>query len=184
MIRAHSVAGPCIERAVRAWPTRLADNELFGPAGLSAMSGDPLLGSLLENAQVCDPALERFLTMVRRAMLDAALDATIGKNPDASTLAFHCALARQCFLNEYAFADSDDERAHVAVLKGKVIAALEGGDDIPALWIVAPQHVRRCPLWRRPRRFCNDRAGMVSALLVQQIAEPAEEKRLRDAMCD
>src|SRR5207237_5562864 len=89
MIRLDPLVGPCIERAAHAWPKRLADNELFGPAGLAALSDDSLLRPLLENAQVCDVAMERFLTTVRRAVLEAALDTIVENNPDDATLAFH-----------------------------------------------------------------------------------------------
>ena len=182
MIRADPISGPCIERAVRAWPRRLGGNELFGPTGLSALSRDSLLRSLLENAQACDPAMERFLTMVRRAMLDSALEAVVEKVQDAATLAFYCAVARQCFLNEYVFADSDDERAHVAVLNGKVVAALEAGDAIPSLCIVAvAAYSPLSGLTPAAKLLQRSWPECVTALLVQQIAEPAEEKCLRDA---
>ena len=61
MIRADPVAGPCIERAVRAWPRRLGGNELFGPTGLSALSRDSLLRSLLAHRphkELAPPQLE------------------------------------------------------------------------------------------------------------------------------
>jgi tetratricopeptide (TPR) repeat protein/SAM-dependent methyltransferase len=183
LIRADPVAGQCIERAVRAWPMPLAGNVLFGPTGLSALSGDPLLRSLLENSQVCDLAMERFLTMVRRVMLDAALEALAGTNPDAAALAFYCAIARQCFLNEYTFADSDDERARVAALEGKVVAALNRSDPIAALWVVAvAAYLPLSGLTSAAMLLQRSWPECVRALLVQQIAEPAEEKGHRDAM--
>jgi SAM-dependent methyltransferase/Tfp pilus assembly protein PilF len=183
MIRADPIVGPCIERTAHAWPKRLASHELFGPAGLAALSSDSLLRSLLENAQVCDVAMERFLTMVRRAMLDAAFDTIGGSNPDAATLDFYCAIARQCFVNEYVFADSEEELARVAALKGKVIAALQGGDAIAAAWIVAvAAYSPLSDLTSAAALLERSWAGCVSALLVQQIAEPADEKRHRDAI--
>jgi Flp pilus assembly protein TadD len=183
MIRADPIVGACIERAAHAWPKRLARDELFGPAELAALSTDALLRSLLENAQVCDLAMERFLTMARGAMLDAALETTVGNDPNAATFAFYSAIARQCFLNEYVFADSDDERAHVAALQEKVVAALEGGDAIPALWIATvAAYVPLSDLTSAASLLERSWPEPVSALLVQQIAEPAAEKRTRDAI--
>ena len=65
-----------------------------------------LLG-VLETTPVRDLALERFLTSVRAAVLERAADAP--DDADGSVLGFCCALARQCFNNEYVFAEGPDE---------------------------------------------------------------------------
>ncbi|MDE2003483.1 MAG: tetratricopeptide repeat protein, partial [Betaproteobacteria bacterium] len=72
LIRCDPVIGECVARASRAWPERLLGAELFGSGGFAAVAGDALLRTLLESAQACDLAMERFLTMARHAMLDAA----------------------------------------------------------------------------------------------------------------
>ena len=64
---------PHVERAVSAWPKRLPEQELFGPAGLAELSQNRLLRSLLECAPVSHIDLERFLTATRFALLDRAL---------------------------------------------------------------------------------------------------------------
>ena len=65
-----------------------------------------LLRSLLQSACIRDIALERFLT-------DARLfcGGVLPKPRPMRMLAFACALACQCFINEYAFACTDAEQA-------------------------------------------------------------------------
>ena len=66
--------GECVTRAAEAWPDYLSAAELYGPAGAN-LSDDDLLCGLLASTQNIDIALERFLTMARRLMLDAAIAA-------------------------------------------------------------------------------------------------------------
>jgi tetratricopeptide (TPR) repeat protein/2-polyprenyl-3-methyl-5-hydroxy-6-metoxy-1,4-benzoquinol methylase len=173
----------CVERATSAWPTRLAGQELFGPAGLAALCADLLLRSLLENAHVCEMPLERFLTMVRHAMLDAAAEAAIGADEEAKTLAFYCAVARQCFVNEFVFSYTDEEFDRARALRERLVADLQAGKAVPTLWPVAV--AAYFPLLSLPcADTLQDRSWpeSVRALLVQQIAEPLEEQRYRDGM--
>jgi tetratricopeptide (TPR) repeat protein/SAM-dependent methyltransferase len=173
----------CVERASRAWPARLAGPELFGPTGLATLSNESLLQHLLEGAPVCDIALERFLTMARQALLDAAARTAAGDDSEGNVPNFYCALARQCFVNEFVFSCTEEERGQVAHLREKLQAALRAGDPVPTLWIVAV--AAYSPLLSLPAVATLLRRSWpqsVMALLKQQIAEPLEEQRLRDAL--
>ncbi|HEY2816738.1 MAG TPA: tetratricopeptide repeat protein [Casimicrobiaceae bacterium] len=183
LIRTDRIVDDCIERASRAWPTRLRASQLFGAHGFEAVSRDSLLLSLLHNAPVCDLSIERFLTMARRTMLDLATSATDGDDPDLSAQAFYCAVARQCFLNEYVFACDEAEAAQAAALRHALIYAQQTDARIPPLWIAAVGAYT--PLSDLPLA-----AGLVErpwsesigALLTQQIVEPAEENRYRETI--
>ncbi len=172
----------CVERATRAWPARLAGDELFGRTGLAALANDLLLRSLLENAHVCELSLERLLTMTRHALLDAAGEAVIGA-PAEDQLAFYCAVARQCFVNEFVFSYTDEEFDRAQALRDRLVADLQAGKAVPTLWPVAVGAY--FPLLSLP---CADALqerswpSSLRALLVQQIAEPLEEQRYRDGM--
>ena len=175
--------GECIERVSRAWPARLPGPELYGPSGLAALADDALLRALLESTPACDLALERLLTMVRHAMLDVAADAAVGATPDESTLAFYCAVARQCFVNEYIFAWADDEFDRLTTLRERLVEALTSGAPVPALWVVAvaaygPLLSLKLAQSLRERSW----PAPVAALLVQQVVEPQAERECRDAM--
>ena len=170
----------CIERAARAWPARLTALRLFGPAGLAALSGDALLHALLENAPVCDLALERLLTLARHVILEAAE----GEHAvDADTLRFACALARQCHINEFVFSCTDEEASRVRAVRERLVDALRDDASAPAIRIAAIAAYG--PLLSLP--FIQNGTGRlwpesVAGVLVQQISEPLAERRHREGI--
>jgi tetratricopeptide (TPR) repeat protein/SAM-dependent methyltransferase len=170
----------CIDRAASAWPTRLSRQELFGPAGISVLSDDALLRALLENAQVCDLAMERLLTMVRHAVLDAATDG-VGRDVEGGVLTFCCALARQCFINDFVFSCTETELDRATLLKERLAAELARGNAVRASWIAAV--AAYFPLLSVPGAEALPAGSWpesIAALLKQQIAEPLAEQRYRD----
>ncbi len=121
-----------IDGAAAAWPQRLSCTELFGADGLCAVASDPILRALLQNAYVSDIPLERFLTLARSALLDAAtaypqpmmpiqrwlLPARLHGNVSSTSMSLPMPRMRQ---------------AKVATLRDQVTAALQSGDPIAAL---------------------------------------------------
>ncbi|HEX3061749.1 MAG TPA: tetratricopeptide repeat protein, partial [Usitatibacter sp.] len=180
LLSAAPTKGP-IDAALRAWPERLPARELFGEGGLAALSGDRLLLSLLENAQACEWSLERFLTLARRALLEAAFEAYApGAEPEEGT-GFRCALAQQCFLNDYVFACTDDELDRAGSLREKAAAALESGAGIPESWVAAVASYFPLESMRGAAALV-DRASSeaLRAVVVQQVVEPRTERALRE----
>ncbi len=180
LVKLNPEIGACLARAVNAWPRRLSAHELFGSNGLATLAADNLLCALLDSAPICDIEMERFLTMARRAMLEAATGMTALNGEAVSALGFYSALARQCFINEYVFSYSDDEINQASALRDSLAEALKTQTQVPALWPVAV--AAYFPLHALPlaSRF-PDRAWpeSVTAVLVQQVREPAEELQLR-----
>jgi tetratricopeptide (TPR) repeat protein/SAM-dependent methyltransferase len=173
----------CIERASYAWPARLTRHELFGLGGLQALSNDPLLPILLENAQVCELALERLFTMVRHAMLDAAMETVVGGDPDERTLTFYCAVARQCFLNEFVYSCTADELEQAQRLRGTFVDALQSEMALPAIWVaVVAAYFPLLSLTSAETLPHRSWPESVAAVLRQQITEPLEEQNYRKGM--
>ena len=170
-----------IERARASWPTRLAAAQLFADSERTAVTGDALLRCLLESTRVSDIGFERLLTNLRAIVLD---DAVAGiADEDADRLAFPAALARQCYLNDYVYDLADGERARAEALRDRLAAALRAGEPIAPTWIVAVASY--FPLGTLPdgeSLLAQSWPPPVAALLAQQIAQPAEEMRLRDAI--
>lgn len=171
-IKIDGVLGESIARANGAWPTRLPARELFGPRGLERLAGDRLLQRFLASTPVTDIELERFLTAVRCSMLDAA-EAAASDAVDEAVLSFHCALARQCFINDYVFSCTDAEFERSRRLCDKMVTALAAGAPVPALWPAAVA----CyfPLGELPvakSLLAGDWPDAVAGLLVQQVMEP------------
>ncbi len=178
LIKQSADIGLCVARAAQAWPRSLLAPELFGPSGPKALADDRLLSALLVSAQNIDVELERFLTMARRLLLEAASS----DDADDAGLEFYAALARQCFINEYVFSHSEEEIRQATALRDALIAALKDGTPISSLRLLAvaayfPLH----SLSGAARLLDTAWPEQVTAVLVQQVREPQEEPQLRAA---
>jgi len=181
LIKLNGAVNDGIARANSAWPARLPATELFGASGLAALSDDRLLCCLLECDPVTDIGLERFLTNVRSAMLTIAT----GKDHavDDRHLKFYSAVARQCFINEYVYALPETEADRALDLQSALAKAVEDGAPVPALWPIAVGAY--FPLHTLPNaEALLDRSWpeCVDALIVQQVKEPAQERRIAAAI--
>jgi tetratricopeptide (TPR) repeat protein/2-polyprenyl-3-methyl-5-hydroxy-6-metoxy-1,4-benzoquinol methylase len=175
--------GSCMARASSAWPRRLPAQELFGTGGLAANAADPLLRALLESVPACDIEMERFLTMARCSLLEAAIAIASPGGEAGTALSFYCALARQCFINEYVFSCADDEIRKARGLRDALAAALEAGTEVPVLWPVAvAAYFPLCSLPLAGRLSDRRWPEPVTAVLEQQVRQPAQELQLRSAI--
>ncbi|HEY4821700.1 MAG TPA: tetratricopeptide repeat protein [Xanthobacteraceae bacterium] len=158
----------------------MAPHDVFGPDELAAIAGEGLLHDLMVSARVSDRDLELLLTVARRSLL-AAADKSIGAAPVILDLA--CALARQCFINEYVWAETDHESQAARQRTDAIAERLRAQGDIPALWpaVVAAYG----PLHAAPESSgLLDKAwpGCVAEVLTQQIREPREERAIRASL--
>lgn len=168
-----------VSRAAETWPTQLPVHELLGPGLLPALR-DPLLNQLLVAVPVIDIALEQFLTGVRRGLLEAARGMVSLDMADEALLRFFCALAQQCFINEYIFFCDSDEARYARELRDSLNQALASDVAIPPLWLIAvaayfPLYTLASAQALETKVFPD----CVTALLTQQIREPREERLLR-----
>src|SRR6202048_4463470 len=173
-------ADACIARNAAAWPRRLGQTELGSAEELAAVSGSPLLRALLQAAPVQDSAIERFLTNARAVLLATALAAGAEGADAQAELGFLCALAQQCYLNEYVFAVSAEEVQQLASLQQKVEAALAAATAIPAIWLIAlaayaPLHTLANVAALTDRGWANP----VTRVVREHVSEPGEERRVR-----
>ncbi len=175
--------GPALARAVAAWPTSLAAQDLFGPDGPGQCGDNGLLTETLAAGPVCTLPLERFCTLARRCLLEAALAGDRPLEADTAGLRFFAALAEQCRVNEYAFAEGDDEARRAEALAGRLEAALDTGQAVPALTVLAVAAYRPVSglagaeaLARRPW------PAPVAEAVGRWLAEAAEERGYRETM--
>jgi 2-polyprenyl-3-methyl-5-hydroxy-6-metoxy-1,4-benzoquinol methylase len=182
LINVNPVIRAGMARVASASPRELPADEILGSGGLAAISRDPLLRCMLESATVRDLNLERYLTSVRRIMLDiASRPAAAGECVDESMLGLYCALAKQCFINEYVFASNSQETEKASRLRDTLVEALASGQAVAPLLPVAT--AAYFPLLRLPgSQLLLERAwpAPVRSLLTQQLIEPEEEQQLRD----
>jgi SAM-dependent methyltransferase len=142
------------------------------------LADDTLLVRLLENVQICDIDLERLLTNARFAVLQ---DAKTGHTeaPAENVLDFCCALAQQCFLNEYCCDVTDGELERAATLRDQVDADAASGTSGHPLRLAAvaayfPLHTLRSA----PALLGAEWPEPAKRLIRQQIAEPMAEKKI------
>jgi SAM-dependent methyltransferase len=155
------------------WPRPLPLASLVGPR--DSVADDALLLALLKTRTVADLELERFLTAARRAFLTEAATNAAVLSDRALTLC--CALAQQCFLNEYVFAFDEGERAAAGSLAARLVEALAASSDVP----VALPALVACyrPLHALPgaERLASRRwPGPLDEVLARQLREPLQDR--------
>jgi tetratricopeptide (TPR) repeat protein/SAM-dependent methyltransferase len=121
-----------------------------------------LLVAHLETAPVREFALERWLTQERRRLLIAG---------DHANLNFACALARQCFINEYVFAQDEEEVRQAARLRDAVAAATVSPLQLAVLAAYIPLHAVPGAAWLLGRKWPRP----VDVLIDQQLRQPLQE---------
>ncbi len=167
------------DRSPRELGARLASDEAH--AALS----DPLLLDLMTRTIVPDHRAERLMTAFRRAALDrwaggfAAGEAARWRAPLA-------ALATHCFLNEYAFAQEEEEGVRVARLAvGLAGAAAHTAETGAALALLASYRSLRDgkgveSVAREVAVRTDD--PRLARLVRRQVTEPADEARIGAAL--
>jgi SAM-dependent methyltransferase len=167
-----------LAHANSAWPARLPASEL--QSALIALSRDQLLCRLLECTPITDVGLERLLTNVRLAMLTSS---TTDDGRDEHLLGFYCAVARQCFIDEYVFSMTEVEADEAKRLRGSLERALAVGDPCPEFWpAIVGAYFPLHTLSKAEALFSRRWPACVDALLIQQVKEPAEERRIAAGM--
>lgn len=137
------------------------------------LAQDALLAAFLIRAVNQDPVLENALTAARRQLLIQAAAGT------ETPLDFQTVLARQCFLNEYVFAVTDDEGSHIAALHAQMRTALDRGAP------PSPAHIAALASYAPltdARLLEQSWPPAIDALLTQQMREPAQERALARAL--
>src|SRR6516164_6376962 len=180
LVKLNGATNICISRATRAWPKRLPAQDLFSPSEFAEVCDDLLFRGLLESTPVCDIELERFLTAVRFTLLEAASARFDSHQVEESALGCFCALAQQCFINEYIFAYTDHEIEKAQRLRSLLVEALASGTSIPELWLVAV--AAYFPLASLPlAELIPERpwSPSVAALVARQVREGQEERQLQ-----
>ena len=175
LVKRGAVVTGLLRRLDDAWPRQLPLTELFGPQGAGPIAEDALFLALLRYKVVCDLDLERLLTAIRRGLLQHAITGNPGMT-DAESCGFLCAVAEQCFINEYVFALTETERLQVQTICNRIADALGGAADIAPLDLIAVASY--LPLHKLPMAaslLSRHWPDEIQRLLTQQIREPHEE---------
>jgi SAM-dependent methyltransferase len=140
----------------------------------------PQLLAVLEETIVMTPRLQTFLGFARSTLL-RALTETLPPVAAPAVERFACALALQCFANEYVWPESDQEREKIAALGAKTAQALQARAPVPPLWLALLGAYR--PLHRLG--FADgigvpaDANHPLAKMLERQLLEPRREAQLK-----
>ena len=171
------VIGPAMRRAAAAWPRRVPLDELLGAGGLAALSDDDLLFALLETEKTFGLDPERFLTSLRAGLLQLATDKR--SRDDQTPVRLACALARQCYINEYIYDVQPDETERAAALRARIARALANKGLVSPLELAVA--AAYAPLDGLPADAILKRTWPTrfAGLIEQQIRGPMAERRQR-----
>jgi 2-polyprenyl-3-methyl-5-hydroxy-6-metoxy-1,4-benzoquinol methylase len=172
--------GDALRKQAEAWPKQLPESELFGSGGLATIADNPLLLQVMQSIPVQDIAFERLLTALRRWLLSAA---RTGQATSDIVTGFACALAQQCFINEYVFATTPEEDARINDLRRALGDALASDGAIDAMQVAVlamyePLHTQAFT----PALLARKWSPALDNLLMQQVRAPAREIELRDSI--
>lgn len=174
LVKQCAPVAAALKRLAAAWPRQPSLAELLGAAGAAGLVQEALLLALLQSKIVHDVELERFLTALRRALLQHV--AAGGDSRDADGLEFFCALAQQCFLNEYVFACGDAEQAQLRQIQDRIASAVGTNADIaPLELIVVASYQALHTLPFAAAVLTRSWPDIVDRALQRQLREPLQE---------
>jgi tetratricopeptide (TPR) repeat protein/SAM-dependent methyltransferase len=160
-------------RAARRNPTAVTEDLRAGV--YDGLTEDTLLRTYLETEVVAEAEAEADLTALRTALLAEAADPQ-SPVPDAGTWPrFAAALATQCFLNEYIFAEREAETASVASLAERLTT---GGLSSGRLAVLAAYRSLHRLLPSEP----STRPEALALLFRRQFDEPRREAAIEAAL--
>lgn len=182
----YPVLETAVDKAAQAWPARLGAKALFGADGLAAaaLASNAFLRRVLESHTACDLAFERFLTTLRALIAAAAWGQGSGTaHANERLLPLACALARQCFLNDYVFATTPEEAGAAAQERQAAEDDLAAGRSVAPLRIAAlASYAPLGELAHADRLLDRDWPAALSAVVAQQIAAPRAEREIASAI--
>ena len=179
MVKRNRALQTLIYQAVRVWPGRMPES--VEPGIWKTLAGNRLLLCLLKSTPVSNIEFERLLTSVRFAMLDFATRTPTAMKVDV--LECFCAIAQQCFINEYVFALAPAEIDRACKLREGVVAAFEAGAPVPEIpLVVVAAYFPLHSLLMAGQLLHGEWTATVRDVLRQQIEEPGEEARLRNTI--
>ena len=166
----------------------IASEDPFDERDLAAIANDIFLLCALKTAPICGVRLEFFLTQLRLALLRLACADTGATAISEQVLDLFCALAQQCLINEYVFAQTDKEAQNASRLREELLQKLSTATAIPPILLAAV--AAYFPLYSVPGAQslpALDWPDCVADLLRRQITEPlqeAEDRRTIPALTD
>lgn len=173
-----------VGRIAGKWPLPVTNAELFGTESIVPLARDLFLRCAMEATTLASMQLEVLLGYARAELLRlAGKQGSEGGDIDDDIVGFACALARQCFINEYVYGQTEAEGEGAGALRDRLLQDLASGAAITPLTLaVAAAYF---PLHKLPAADAllhRDWPATVAGLLRVQLREPREEMAERSAI--
>jgi SAM-dependent methyltransferase len=173
-----------VARIAGKWPLPVTNVELFGSESIIPLANDLFLRCALEATILPSLQLEMLLGYARAELLRLAGEQGEGSGEiDDDVVAFACALARQCFINEYVYAQAEAESGLASALRDRLLRDVASGAAITPLTLAVV--AAYFPLHAMPTAEAllhRDWPAPVAGLLQMQLREPMEEVGERAAI--
>ena len=164
----------CVDYVESKWPLPIKTEELFSRFSLETIAEDIFLRCALETVPLHHAPLEKFLTAIRSILLRKALSEGSIANP--AIVRLFCALAEQCFINEYVFAQSDEETRQSLQLSELLLHRIAGGETLtPGLVAAVAAYFPLHSLPGAQALLRRNLPEVIAELVRQQLQEPLEE---------
>jgi SAM-dependent methyltransferase len=176
ILQSPNIAG-YLARIGAKWPLPITNVELFGIGGVTPLANDLFLRCAMEATTLPSVQLEVLLGYARTELLRLAGEQRGDDGEiDDDIVAFACALARQCFINEYIYGQAEKESGLASVLRDRLLQDLASGAAITPLTLAVV--AAYFPLHKMPMAeslLHRDWPATVVDLLQVQVREPLEE---------
>jgi SAM-dependent methyltransferase/uncharacterized membrane protein YbaN (DUF454 family) len=177
LILQNPAVGNCLRHIKEKRSVTIKGDELVELQGIvAAIASDTFLRCAMEARLICGVAAKILLTYIRSVLLRITLASTPDfEGFEPPVLEFYSALAQQCFINEYVFAQSKEETLQADRLRDLLNLRL-AGDEVPAAWLVAVASY--FPLHSLPAAesiLQRNWPEILASLLRVQIREPLRE---------
>ena len=143
------------------------------------LSSQSLFLRIMELSVINDAKIERLLAVLRRGMLKAAAQGA----DDNFQNRFPVSLALHCFVNEYIFFESQEDKEILETLEINISESLENGNYVSSSLVIALSAYRPLFQYSWAARLLNLEWEIdIKELLERQIAESLIEDGLRDSI--
>jgi SAM-dependent methyltransferase len=173
-----------VARIAAKWPLPITNVELFGTESVIPLANDLFLRCAMQARTLPSVQLEMLLGYARAELLRLAGEqGEDGREIGDDIVAFACALARQCFIDEYVYTQTETESGLAGALRDRLLQDLSSGAAITPLTLAVvaayfPLHV--LPMVEALLRRAWP--ASVAGLLQVQFREPLEEAADRAAI--
>lgn len=180
----NRVVVECLKRIAERSGLLVQNEDLFGADDIAALASDIFMRCALQSTVIRGVTLELFFTNLRAALLRlAAADAAEPANVDDDVAGLFCALAQQCFLNEYVYTQGEEETRLATRLRDLLLQKLSAGNRIsPLLLAAVTAYFPLQSLQDAKSLLAAEWPPYVAELLRRLVREPLEEQEDRRAI--